>query len=208
MPETAECLAALVRSPGEVAARRGDPIRCQSGGQGAVRCLLSGDDHAAFIDRLGGALPPKLVDNLFGSFPGESTKACPSLPPRLRYLVLRSWLYPEPPNVSLPAAQRAVPTLPGHPRRRPGHGAALHDGDRRSNALPTFARRRGLLRADFAPLAVRHFDRSSGDVLDQPGVRSASAVNRSPKGPLVSLRSQPVMLIKTRNSSPPLGRIR
>jgi hypothetical protein len=55
-------------------------------------------------------------------------------------------------------AQLAVPTLHGDPRRRPGDGALVHDGDRRSDTLSPLTRRRGLLRADLATVAVGYFD--------------------------------------------------
>lgn len=45
------------------------------------------------------------------------------------------------------------------PRRRSGHCTFVHDSDRRSVALPPLTRRRGLLRADLAAIAVGHLDR-------------------------------------------------
>lgn len=62
--------------------------------------------------------------------------------------------------------QRDLPALHGHPRRRPGDSAVVHDRDRRSVALPPLARRRGLLRADVAALAVRLHDRRPGTHLE------------------------------------------
>lgn len=52
------------------------------------------------------------------------------------------------------------------PRRWPGDGALVHEGDRRSVALSPLARCRGRLRADVAALAVGHLDRHSGPHLE------------------------------------------
>jgi transposase len=67
-------------------------------------------------------------------------------------------------------ARRAVPSLHGDPRRRPGDRVDLPHGGRRSGAVPALARRRGLLRADVEAMAVGHLDRRAGP--HQQGRRS------------------------------------
>ncbi len=69
--------------------------------------------------------------------------------------------------------QRALPAVHGHSWGRSGDRPELHEGDRRSVAVPPLARGRRLFRPDVEALAVRFVDRRSGP--HQQGGRSGCA---------------------------------
>jgi hypothetical protein len=77
-------------------------------------------------------------------------------------------------DIRQPDGKIGASALHGDSGRRAGGGVDLPDGDRRSLAVQTIARRGGVFWADVAPLAVGPIDRRSG--ADQQGGRRGRAV--------------------------------